>query len=648
MNNENICGEKIQKNIKKDLSFIILIFASFIIYFIFWYLIGISNYYNATNDGVYDFGASLQKAYLISHSPIWSKYWIDNFSQGPIIMLFSPLSYIGAQPIWIGILVFGTGFPSFFIYFISKKVLSDIYISFVFAETYLLSVLLIGLNFVDFHFQILFIPFFLGGYCCSIYKKEKTSSILFILSAMVKFEFAIFPLIFSLFILINLYKTNRKNSTKFFDKSITLPIIIFISSLSILLFGYLYNYTYFGMTTNNNSNNYFYIFTYLLLTIFFFLLTFCFFPIFSKKWSPYLLIIIIYSFLLGEASYLYPLIIFFHHTAPWIVFLYLGSIDGIYFLFNKLKLFKNKNLMKKVRRIFIVMMVISTFILVSIYNPISPINKDSNLNFNFSHFQLTPSSEFNEIEELGALIPTNSSVLIQDNMPSLMPRLLPNITSPVIPVAGHTLKNFTSSEIKNDTFHVGQFITTIKYVVADTKSATFNENNTGYPTMYRIVKNFLESKYYGVYAIDGSSFLLKRNFNSSPIIISPFSQKINPQSMSYTGNITDNGMLLIPHYILNTSVATEDSLFLKGNYTASLSIQETNVTSEGQISMVLLPRFGTNALCVKNFTITSGNLINVSLAFVFIISIVGYYWIKIFINNSRGSVILSTMSIDFL
>jgi hypothetical protein len=222
------------------------------------------------------------------------------------------------------------------------------------------------------------------------------------------------------------------------------------------------------------------------------------------------------------------------------------------------------------------------------------------------------------------------------------------LLSAAIPVAGHTFKPYTNMSISKNSFGVGHFNISIDYVLVDYESGTFRAHNSGFPSMYQIVNSFLNSNYYGVYAVDGSSFLLKRNYTSPAIVLTAPSLYITPDQFSYTGMMLKNGDLEIPKNVLNTSIAAEIYFPIPGKYNTSINLEVTNISRNSQISEILLPRVGVRILHEINVSIPKGGIFKKDLEFSFNISSPGYYWIKLFINNHRDDVFVSAMTVSYL
>lgn len=627
------------KQIKNETVILILFVIS---YSCFWYLILLSNY-NNLNDGVFDLGVSLQRAWTYLHVKISFKIFINLLSEGPIVSIFSPLADTQFFPIWLGILDFFTFSPAIFIYYLTETKLHNATYSFATAAIYLFSFLLPGLVYVDFHYQVLFVFFFIGGYYFYTHGNNKFSLVFFSLSAMVKYPFGVFVLMFSLVELLSKKNLDRSNHIHI-DQIIILLCIFIISSLTLIL-----GFLFIKNPISNNTPVTFNIQSILntslsgFLTLLIFLAPFAFIPLISKKFLPYLLILTIISIIYG-GYYAYPNILYFHHTAPWITFLILGFIDSLQ-LINLRESSRSKKNAKTNRYLFhykyskVKVFIISATLLTAgfgiVYQPFSELNHISNQNFGFTNLELKSSQALSQMESLSHFVPENSTLLVQDNMYFMFPRDIGNPYS--IPmVAGINFGNFDNYSLSNNSFPFLNYNTTICWVMADSSTADFFNHNEGIPSMANIVTIFLHSKLYGVYAISGPAFLLKRSYTGHPIIISQFKELLKPSSFSSSGNILSNGTLLMNSTLYNTSYSLLNYFVLPGQYSANFYINETGVIGNQAIYTDLLNGNGSLILCYHRFNITTTDHPYIfRLKFNFSVQSPGYYWLKVFLNNGR-------------
>ena len=149
---------------------LIIIAIAFLMYFLYWSNITLERFYSL-NATVYDLGSSMEVMWLI-----YNAHWTVNsflytfFIQGGkfiLLPLVIPQSFqvlLIAQTFYIGAAVFAIyGISMHFV----RRQIPSILISF----SYLIFFVSSGLNWFDFHFQVLFIPLFLFAYYC--YIKER-------------------------------------------------------------------------------------------------------------------------------------------------------------------------------------------------------------------------------------------------------------------------------------------------------------------------------------------------------------------------------------------------------------------------------------------------------------------------------------------
>ena len=511
----------------------LVVFISFVIYTIVWGSIVITRL-DTLNALWADLGIAMERGWLIYHNN-WSltQYLYILFNSGILFITF-PITVPQSYPL---ILIFQTvmiGGGVFPIYKISEHLLKKGILPILIGFLYLIYFPLSGINWYDFHYQSLFIIFFLSGYYFYL-KEQGTMSLIFLtLSSMVKFPYAVFSLIFASIILLEIY-LNRSKDYKIDLKKLYYPCILVLISLFLLLGAYVVNgnLDYVETTVGYSGNTI--ITTNLvdkLYTILLIFIPFLFVPLLSKKFFIFYLPYFALVFYVGGYGKIFPTAFHYQYTSMIVPFVFLGLIDFFYNLkksegktFRFLRKGISYKPLKQVLTIFIVLLTVFT---AALFEPYAPLN-----HYNFDNFEDFGHYDYNSnataivyLDQVISLIPrNNNSVLTQFNIPEIYPREPVINTSPneiYMLVAGHSalaqVNNLTLSDVKNNTYNVTVFQNhhytsvdvSIYYALGDYNSPWYYSNT---PSMQEFINLMNISGEYGIVANYHGFILLEWHYD---------------------------------------------------------------------------------------------------------------------------------------
>ncbi|MGC8622329.1 MAG: hypothetical protein ACP5U0_10480, partial [Caldisphaera sp.] len=267
-----------------------------------------------------------------------------------------------------------------------------------------------------------------------------------------------------------------------------------------------------------------------ILTILFVIIISAFTILLRPKW---LIFIVPYFFLLFYSNnyvFEYPGIMQFQYGTLVTPFIFLALSD----FFSKRQKKKEKTTSKKrvllkfekktfhvAISIFLIIVVTST---TAYFNPISPLNKYSPINFDFYEKDMPNYTIYNDLEKLISLIPSDDPyVMVQQNIPEVYPRpFYPNVG--LLSVWGGGIA-FNSSDNNFYVFNTvkGWVKADIQYVLYDpysewdeingiSISAFLPINNSTYQNMFNMVWEMLASGQYGILGEADGMVLLERGY----------------------------------------------------------------------------------------------------------------------------------------
>jgi len=169
-----------------------------------------------------------------------------------------------------------------------------------------------------------------------------------------------------------------------------------------------------------------------------------------------------------------------------------------------------------------------TFTVVSagFLTPFGPWNSSTSANFQIPVFQPYNSTLYNELTKLASYVPSSDpSVILQDNMPELLPRsLFPGLTGPLVPGPFSTLAyNLTWLALNGSWVPIEP-----DYVIADPVPSlnSFFDSEGAYPfniSMAQIVTELYATYDYGIVGEANGMLLLKHYYTGPILYYVPFS-----------------------------------------------------------------------------------------------------------------------------
>lgn len=513
----------------------LLLISAVLIAFVYWSLISLLKYFYFQAD-VFDLGVNMQNLWSITHSN-WTLYrTIFQFDYQGISFILFPLQY-GGFPALLMFQSFIISTGAIAIYYISLIKGIDSRSSLFISVAYLLYFPVSGMTWFDFHFQSLFVPLFLFGYLSYVKKKYWLASIIFLISGIVRFPYAIFPFIFWALSLILEHKQDLpKRFIYFAIGNLLLYLLIIGSSYFLLHNGFIEIHT-------TQIINPFYNFPIKLITILVLLVPVLFIPIFSAKWYIYMAPYIFLLLFANNPIYEFPRIFTLQYSASFVPFIFLAVIEHLtpnirinskHSKWNRVssKIKKLPNIIRhkesSIMKVTSVLLVTSlcSFVIYQAIGPIEILDQDGLTIKSITQFNQV---EFKQFDAISALIPKNCSyILIQNNLP----QFLPGPSGNNIRVPGDIGPNITFIDIANNafpwTFESFKLVTPINYVIGELNTSQFYNKTLirGFPTMANITTEFISSGYYGLLGIEGPFFVLARGYTGAPLIYEPGNVKI--------------------------------------------------------------------------------------------------------------------------
>jgi uncharacterized membrane protein len=598
---------------------IILLVAGIVLYNYFWDIMAgarILAFNNSISPAtVWDMGAFYGRIWVSIHSETVLNFAFDVIPS-PITLLMSPLSlikdpffFVYLQTAWISI----TSIP---IFLISIKKLNSSILSLTLSVSFLLFFGIAGLNWYDIHFQTLFLPFFTGGVCLFYYGKYKTSALFMVLAGSVHALFMVFPVIFYLTYLIELFLKRRSFIRVRF--SIIAPLVI---SLIFLISTVYLDYhlgggigLLSGVHYAQNSGGIFQrleneyiddkVFTFLL-----YLSPFMMLPLLSKRWL-FPMLFYFYELLFANSGvFFFPLGLRVTESSMLIPFLFLGTIDVLEQMSGRLPNEKAKNnenvsAANEARANFnqtkadashskkiVVTILILTVLLTAVYQPYGALNKYSEADLGLSSVLNNNATLFDVFNAIVSLIPQNDPfVLYQNNMPEVVFRDPSTLTTELFGYSNNFTYPFGTAYTKPI------WSQRVDYVIADPYHPYFLGGGSGNfsLTMYDTLQHFISQGGYGVEAEYDGLILLKRGFTGTPLIYGPEDRVFSaiepgtpdPNDSAIISSFYSNGVVYANDATSGQTVWYGPYTFLQpGNYLLRLEVSASNISYENYFQL---------------------------------------------------------------
>lgn len=618
---------------------------SFVVYVTYWSVISLLKFYYF-QDTIFDLGVAMQSLWTVTNSSWTYATVFRQFAYQGIVFLMFPLIYGG----YVAIIIFQTVFialGSVAIYQISRLHGLEVKVSALISISFLLYFPLSGMNWFDFHFQSLFVTLFLFGYLFYLKGNYWLSSLIFFISGIVRFPYAVFPLFFWTTAWIFDRKPAGNRNLKLAS---VLNVLIYVPFLILSYFtlhgGYIT--THVSGITNPLSG-----LPVKLLTLAVMVAPFLFLPLLSKRWIFFLAPFVGLMFIANNPIYEFPYLFKLQYSASFIAFLFLGLVDvlgngavsNVHERLHKLRgqtrrkrkkmpLESGHNPLRIVGLVFIVVLLFATT-----YQATGPLQILKNDNISLDSFAGLNQNQYEEYKIAASFIPHNNPyVLIQNNLPQFLPGLAGND----LRVAGYIGPNITEANIAENSFPwvYGQFynMTPIDYIFADLNSTTWFQSTivSGFPSLENLTHSMLASGYYGILAQCGPFIVIKRGYNGPPEKYSPYSASLKLEKQT-SSNITLNGFNNETTSGNGTTLYTSSFNMAPGNYTLTISMSGSsdflsNLTfgvvvrdnQTGPYDIIAFETYSGSATNAWNLTFTMPNV---------------YYDVRVFIEANNISLI---------
>jgi uncharacterized membrane protein len=397
-----------------------------------------------------------------------------------------------------------------------------------------------------------------------------------------------------------------------------------------------------GLTTNLSAK----LETFVLL-----LLPVGFLPLLSRRWLPLCVPYFALLFFVNYFGYTYPSIVISWYSFLVVPFLYLATIDGV------AKLGEGRSwvdaLVRRARRprhegastppsvsgsvestgtrgqrsprwqglrrevvrppaVAVVLVLVLTIVVAGFLTPYGPWNQGTDVDFRFTDFGHDNRTLYNEFLTLASYIPSSDpAVLMQDNMPELLPRpLYPGALAPfVVGPFERVAYNFTWlapggswSPINPD------------YVIADPTSSAYNffDDAGAYPynlSMEQAISELYATYEYGIVG-EASNMLLLKHYYSGPLLYYvPYSARFDASEF-VSGVGTDGSSQCGGHCLIVTNQTSRQpawygpySYLSPGTYSVSIHLGLANWDPSDSALIEVTGEFGHLLL---NSTLISG------------------------------------------
>ncbi len=486
------------------------------------------------NAFVFDLGVNMQFAWDAVLRPSLHSFLRDLAYKG-IVYVVAPVFLTGSYP---AVLIFQSAFiglGAFPIYGIARRALRSEAAALAMAASYLIYFPLAGVNWYDAHYQALFPTLFLLGYYFYVRGRYAPAAASLILSAMVRFPYAVFPLMFSLMVLgEELVGRARGRGADAGRLRLALAVASFSALMGALWYALVMGRSvvlqgpFVGAVLSSVRGA-----SYQspavdlgtkLLTLALFLEPVLFTTLLSRRWLPFLAPYAYLLFATSTTIYRYPYVFALQYPAGVVPFVYLGAIEGIALLSRG-----------RPRRAAIIAAAVlaSTAMFAAAYQPYGPLNGSVPISFQLGTQTAADMRLYGEFSRMVSLIPRDDPyVLFQDNMPELLPRPLPYVP-PSVPFNQFPL---LPSSVSTDLYYGRlpngtQVPARIDYVVVDPYSPQFTAVYGPPPynaSMQYLFDRLYATGDYGVLAEASGMMVLARNYSGPPKYFVPIEAEYSP------------------------------------------------------------------------------------------------------------------------
>lgn len=569
----------------------LILTMAFAIFTIVWGLITIGKYYSL-HSYVFDLGYVMERLWQPYHSGL-SDFYLYIFFSSAFQFIMSPLSFFDNYRLLLLVQVFAIGVSCFPIFGIARKLTNDGLIALLASIGFLIYFPSSGILWFDVHLQAFFIPLFIYGYYFYLNERYTIASTLFILSGTVRFPYAIFPITFSLFELID---SRLMQEGKFSDRKRIRYNVLTLLSSTIFLFGGIYFDLILPQPPLIAHSNLDVVnrLAQVILTAMVIFGPLLFLSLVKLRWFSMSLPFLALGVYSNSPYFVFPAVIQYQYTAMIVPTAFIGFLEGIslkgnwnmnsHRLTNKFGFRLKRKIYSRFAPILFLkkrqlMTIVVIFISIGsvFYQPYSPLNALSDANYHFADSVNFNASNYNTLTALIKLIPKNDPyVIFQNDMPEMLPR--PGVGPRSFLFSTFLSSNITTGDVLNNTFPFLPYVnnrsnttfTKIDYLLAYTQSSQYYlKFAPGESTLYQILSLMLNSGKYGILAEASGFILVKRDYQGAPKIYTPLTLGRHFDPTSPNGAATF-------HDLSAPQASSTFVTLVPGNYTVTYYISISN------------------------------------------------------------------------
>lgn len=610
-----------------DRPYVLVLALAVACYVAYWSYLTLARFY-ALHADVWDLGASMQSFWSIAHVGYHPTELAFLLGFRGILFVLSPISY-GVPPsalppflLILQSLLLGTS--ALPLYAVARHRLRDSRIALGIGLAYLAYFPMAGVNWFDFHFQMLFIPLFVWGYYFFDSDRLGLSLAFFFLSGVTREPYYVFPLLFSLVVLFELaWKRHGGHEIPVRPLRFAVALLALTTLLGVLEIVAVEPTVSLPSDIHATALNFalphLYGQTWVLIGI---LGPLLFLPLLSKRWIVFLLPFFALVLVASYPPYQYPWIFQNQYPSGVVPFVWLGFIDGLVVLqrgWNRTRARRevararpnrdrsptvagasaahrgDVGILSRARRKMVsrphVVVTAAMIVLVAgtalVFEPYGPLNGISTDNFHAGAATNVNWSRYHLLTEVVSLIPPGAGgLVIQNNLPqALIDHYSTVILTPDL------LGSPTPSAIARNTFEANGNASTyaVDYVLGDVSSPMFTaRGDSGSETMAILAQTLYASGTYSVEAEAAGLFLLARNYSGPVQLFAPYDQTFSaPELLPRAGTLV--GGLIEGTDLLNGSVLSTgpSASVLPGEYEATLSMLTTDTSTNNTLEITV-------------------------------------------------------------
>jgi uncharacterized membrane protein len=520
-----------------------------VVYTIVWSIISVLKFY-AFNAQVYDLGITMTELWQITHNS-WSPLYFTYVSllEGIRLPLFW-LPYLG----YPFALVFQTVFIAagiFPLYGIARLSGLGERTSLMLSLTYLVYFGLFGLNWYDLHVEAFFPTLFLGGYFLLLRKHYLFSGVLFVLSGLTRYPFMGFVLLLAFVLLVEQAYAVWRNRPGLPSNLVRFAAVLFGITLAYFAaFQVIAPAATLGPTfqTHYLGGDPFDSLPLKLITVALILVPISLLLPYARRWPVFLAPFLIYLFVANYYVFYYPTLMIAQYGVLFTPFVYLVAIEGLSRLQRRSvapakepsphppnRPRRRWTLHRPTPRTSFGAVVLSVVALALVFEPFSPLNQFSGANYDLPQNVDVNWTLYDEFTHLASYVPASDPyVVIQEDMPMLLPRALPYGTAMVPTIANFTLNSSRTGFLIRDTNNNTWVNARIDYLVADPYQVQYYYYANA--SMYDMISTLYRLDEAGFVAEASGFMLLESGYVGPLLYYVPFQSSMSATSFQ-TGNL---------------------------------------------------------------------------------------------------------------